>query len=212
MLNYAMILKGLREKKRLTQSGLADEYGTDQSTISRLETGASKEPLAELHDRIVQDARRHGLIPTATEGTLSALPSPNGAINGHAHRPRTVPIIGQVDAASDDNYISMVGPGRRIADAVFPNASKSMAAIAITGDALGAALHNWVAFFENVQAPITHDHVGKLCVVGLTNKRTVIKLVKYGERDGLYDLVSANHTIEAATIEWAAKVLLMAPQ
>lgn len=211
MLNYAMILKGLREKKGLTQSELADEYGTGQSTISRLETGASKEPTVELHDRIIQDARRHGIIAT-TEDRLNALPILNG-VNGHGHRPRNVPIVGYVDAATDDGSIRTVAPGR-LGDAVFPTASKSMVAVTIMGDSLGGPFDNWLAFYDDLRAPITPDLIGKLCVVGLANDRVAIKTVKYGKRDGSYSLIAANskHPIEAATIEWAAKVLLMTPR
>jgi hypothetical protein len=53
---------------------------------------------------------------------------------------------------------------------------------------------------------MTPDLIGQLCVVGLADRRTLVKQVQRGSDLGLYSLHSAEKPIADVTIEWAATV------
>jgi hypothetical protein len=58
----------------------------------------------------------------------------------------------------------------------------------------------------------TSDQIGRLCVVGLSDDRVLVKKIRRGS-DGLYDLLSNTEgPIRGVTIDWAARVRLMVPR
>ncbi len=91
--------------------------------------------------------------------------------------------------------------------------TESTVAVQIRGESMGAPLNNWIVYYDNVQRPITRALHDKLCVVGLSDGRVLIKLVKPSKVKGLYHLVPlVGDTIFDVPIEWAARVKTMRPR
>ena len=67
----------------------------------------------------------------------------------------------------------------------------------------------WYVFYDDVRRPVTPDLIGKLCVVGLSDDRVLIKKIMRNGKLGSFDLISNSDDeppIVGARIEWAAKV------
>lgn len=125
---------------------------------------------------------------------------------------KTVRIAGYVGASGEAFFY-------RLADDQFeyveppPGASAQTVAVEVRGTSLGAAFNSWLVFYRDIRSPVTPDLIGKLCVVGLSDDRILVKIVKH-ERDGSFTLLSntSEPPILNAGIEWAAKVTDMRPR
>ncbi len=119
-----------------------------------------------------------------------------------------VPIVGYVGAGSEAHYYAdaqNVGEYARMP----VNGSSASVAVEIRGTSLGPALDGWLAYYDDVRAPPTHDMMRRLCVVGLEDDRVLVKLLYPGTGAGLYNLHSntSEPIIENVAIRWAALVV-----
>lgn len=126
----------------------------------------------------------------------------------------TVPLVGYVGAGAATHYYE--GIAQENLDAVpapIDNTPKTVA-VEIRGVSLGTMFDRWLVYYDDVRRPVTHDLIGKLCVVGLDDGRVLVKKIRRSRgNDHVFDLLSETEPpIEGATILWAAKVKQLAPQ
>lgn len=128
-----------------------------------------------------------------------------------ADRPRTVQLVGYVGAGAEAHFFGDQGA---LDDVPAPEgATDETVAVEIRGDSLGALFDRWLVFYDDVHRPVTPDQVGRLCVVGLTDGRILIKQVKRARGGKHYHLLSNTEPpILDVEIEWAAKVINMVPR
>jgi hypothetical protein len=125
----------------------------------------------------------------------------------------TVPLVGHVGASSDDVYYA--GADDPAESVPMPSgASPETVAVEIRGDSLGAGFNGWLAFYDDVRAPLTPDLLGRLCVVSLTDGRVLIKIPRQapGKRFHLLPNAPGGEPILDAKVEWAAKVIHLTPK
>lgn len=125
--------------------------------------------------------------------------------------PRTVPLVGYVAAGAVAHFFSDQGEFDRVE---APDGSTTdTVAVEIRGDSLGSFFDEWLVFYDEVRAPVTPDLIGRLCVVGLADGRTMIKKIRRSKTPGLFHLESNTEgTITDVSIEWAARVKNMVPR
>ena len=123
-----------------------------------------------------------------------------------------VPLVGYVGAGAEASFFGDQGELDRVYGPEW--ASDSTVAVEVRGESLGALFDRWLVFYDDVHRPVTTDQIGKLCVVGLSDGRTLIKQIKKSRgRTGLYHLISNNDApILDVEVEWAAKVRSMEPR
>jgi DNA-binding XRE family transcriptional regulator len=126
-------------------------------------------------------------------------------------KPRTVELVGYVGAGAETHFFSDQG---KIDDVPAPEgASDETVAVEIRGESLGPLFDRWLVFYDDVRRPITQDLIGKLCVVGLSDGRILIKQIKKARGGKHYHLLSNTEPpILDVEIEWAAKVINMVPR
>lgn len=124
----------------------------------------------------------------------------------------TVPLVGYVGAGAEAHlFAEGQGP---FEDVSAPeDATDDTVAVEIRGDSLGSFFDRWLVYYDDVRRPVTSDLLGKLCVVGLADGRTLIKKIIRGQRRGLFTLNSQfEPPIYDAIVEWAARVKRMEPR
>ena len=117
-----------------------------------------------------------------------------------------VPVVGYVGAGAEA-HLYEVAQGDL--DEVDPprDGTESTVAVEIRGDSLGSFLNRWLVFYDNVRRAVTPDLIGELCVVGLEDGRILVKQVRRGSAEGLFNLLSTTEKpILDVAITWAAKV------
>lgn len=125
---------------------------------------------------------------------------------------KAVPVVGYVGAGSLAHYYGdSDDPGE---DAPMPqNGTPETVAVEIRGDSLGTLFSKWLVYYNEVRLPPTDDMMRKLCVVGLSDGRVLVKQMLKGSRPGRYHLVSQTEgVIEDAHVAWAAIVIAMSPR
>jgi hypothetical protein len=116
-----------------------------------------------------------------------------------------VPVIGYVGTGSAAHFYD-VPPFHLDEVTGPPAASESTATLEIRGDSLGPFFNRWYLSYDDLRRPTT-DLIGQLCVVGLADRRSLVKQVQRGCDLGLYNLHSATENpIVDVKIEWAATV------
>jgi hypothetical protein len=131
----------------------------------------------------------------------------SGNMAGHGG----IRVVGYVGAGGAEHRYDLQ---ERDLDLVSPplGATDKTVAVEIRGDSLGPALDHWLAFYDDVRAPITDDLIGHLCVVGLEDGRVLIKKLVRGKLPGTFDLVPAcGETIRNAKVAWGARVKSLSP-
>ena len=154
-------------------------------------------------DEAKKYARRFGVTPEWLLTGREPFPL------GEDMQPAKVRVVGYVGAGAEA-HIYDVAQGDL--DEVEPPmaANESTVAVEIRGNSLGSFFNRWLAFYDNVHQPVTHDLFGELCVVGLADGRVLIKLLQRSKAEGLYNLLSQTEPpIRDVAVEWAAKVLSM---
>lgn len=124
----------------------------------------------------------------------------------------TVPVVGYVSAGAE---AVLFGEGQGPFDDVPAPAfaSPETVAVEIRGESLGPFFNEWLVFYDDVRSPITPDLIGELCVVGLPDKRVLIKKIQNSRTEGLYHLLSQNEPpILDVPVDWAARVTGMQPR
>ncbi len=128
-------------------------------------------------------------------------------------RNKTVRVVGYVGASGEAVYY-------RFSDDQFeyveppPGATDQTVAVEVRGGSLGDAFKSWLVFYRDIRSPVTEDLYNALCVVGLSDDRILVKVIKR-ERSGSLTLLSNANVeppIENADIEWASKVTDMRPR
>jgi len=120
--------------------------------------------------------------------------------------PRQVPVVGYVGA----------GGAAHLYDVAFSHLDKitattgiagNTAAMELRGNSLGPYFNRWYVFYEDVRRPMTSDLIGRICVIGLADGRILVREVRRGRREGLYNLYSPTEKpITDANVEWATRV------
>ena len=66
----------------------------------------------------------------------------------------------------------------------------STVAVQIRGHSLGALFDNWLVFYDDIRNPPDDSLVGRMCVVGVSDGRVLIKALKRSPNTGLWNLLS----------------------
>lgn len=202
-MDYPRVLREMMQAGELNQTQLAKRLRTTQPTISRWLKGSK--PLVDQHERIVGEARRLRVLDE-TPPYEPELPDLSA--------PRTVPVVGYVGAGALAHFYA-ISQGDLDTVPAPDGATDSTVAVEIRGASLGALFDRWLVFYDDVRSPVTSDLLGKLCVVGLSDERVLIKKIQKGRKNGLFRLVAgsdAEPPIEDVPVEWAARVKNMVPR
>jgi hypothetical protein len=125
---------------------------------------------------------------------------------------RTAPVVGFVAAGSVAHlYAEAQGPLDHVT--APEDATDNTVAVEIRGDSLGAFFREWLVFYDDVRSPVTPDLHGKLCVVGLKDKRVLIKKLQPSRSPELFHLLSqTEEPLLDQAVAWAAAVTTMRPR
>jgi hypothetical protein len=120
--------------------------------------------------------------------------------------PPKVPVIGYVGAGSAAHFYDV--PPSHLDEVTGPaDANESTVALEIRGESLGPFFNRWYLFYDDLRRPMTPDLIGQLCVVGLPDRRALVKQVQRGSDLGLYNLHSATEKpVLDVKIEWGSTV------
>lgn len=123
-----------------------------------------------------------------------------------------VPIVGYVGAGAEAHfYAEAQGPIDYVESP--DGATESTVAVIVRGTSLGELFDSWLVFYDDVRSPVTNDLIGKLCVVGLTDGRVLVKKLQRSKSPGLYHLISNTEgAITDVGLDWAAMVTNMVPR
>ena len=137
---------------------------------------------------------------------------PPRLIGGGPLRPPKAPLIGYVGAGAVAHfYADGQGPFDDV-DAPL-NSRPSTVAVQIRGHSLGALFDNWLVFYDDIRNPPDDSLVGRMCVVGVSDGRVLIKALKRSPNTGLWNLLSNTKSpIYDVGLDWAAPVREMRPK
>jgi|SRR3569832_14057 len=187
------ILEKIQQQTGWNQSELAKRLKVTQPTVSRWYKGSK--PDLEQRDGILVLAKKLGIVPDARD-----------------FGDTMVPIVGFVGAGGTIVYSEGQGP---FGEAQMPpkNGTETTVAVVVRGDSMAGQLEDgWLVYYDNRRSAPTEELVGRLCVVGLTDGRILIKKLLPGRQNGKYDLYSTNAApMLDQQIDWAAKVTWIAP-
>ena len=121
-------------------------------------------------------------------------------------------MIGYVRAGSEAVILPLIG--EELDDVQPPFiANERTRALEIRGDSLGLTFNRWLVFFDDVRSPVSADMIGRLCVLGLSDGRVVVKQVQRGKTPGKFDLIpNQGEPICDVAIKWAARVRSLEPR
>ena len=122
---------------------------------------------------------------------------------------RTVRVIGHVAAGDaaffDDGHGEEVDPP--------PGATDKTVAAEVRGESLGPLFDNALIFYDEIFDPPHDGLAGKLCIVRLTDGRTLVKQIKRGQIPHSWTLMSnSGPPIYDQQVEWAARVIDIRPR
>lgn len=125
---------------------------------------------------------------------------------------RRVAVVGLVGAGSVATLFS-AGQGPFDEVEAPAHANDATVALAIDGVSLGPAFDKGIVFYDDVRSPVTPDLHGRLCIVGLTDGRVLVKILR-SANDGTFHLFSntMEEPILNAELEWAARVTDVRPR
>ena len=185
-------LKSLRIAHSLTHEAAAVAMGVSRGQFIKLERGERR--LNE--DYIERASRAFGV----TEADVISVQ-------------RQVPLVGRVGAGAAMNLHSEAHHEYEYVRAPDYGMTDKTVAVEITGDSLGELFDRWIIYYDNRSDPPTKDMLNKLCVLGLTDGRVLVKKLTEGAIKGRYTLKSNTEPpIYDAAIEWAAIVRQMSPR
>jgi transcriptional regulator with XRE-family HTH domain len=201
-MDYPEVLRAIMQAGKLNQAKLAKRLKVTQPTVSRWLRRLSK-PDHDQHMRIEAEAIKTGVTPPQSPNFEAEAPDERGA--------PTVKVVGYVGAGAAAHFYA-VAQGDLDEVPAPEGATAETVAVEIRGNSLGELFDRWLVFYDDVRRPVTSDLIGRLCVIGLSDDRVLVKKIRRG-RDGLYDLHSNNEDpIRDAVIEWAARVKNMVPR
>lgn len=125
--------------------------------------------------------------------------------------PDTVQLVGYVGAGAETHYFGQDSPLDDVP--AIPGMSDDTVAVEIRGESLGTFFDRWLVYYDRVERPVSADQVNRLCVVGLSDGRILIKKIQRSRAKGLFHLLSQTEPpILDVEIEWAARVKAMVPR
>lgn len=184
-------LKKLRNAKGWTLDQAAAKFGLSRGGYIKIER--SERGLGDKH---IQKAAKVHRVPA------------HEVFSG----PRTADVVGHVGAGGEVEYGEPLD-GERDTVECPTDAPEETVAVVIRGDSLGPGFNRWYALFARREDPIGRDSrlIGKLCVVGTADGRTLIKWVRNGAL--AFNLVSGTGAIEEnVVLTWAAEVVDLRPR
>lgn len=191
-------IKLLRQARGETQAEFGFVVGATQATVARWEGGS-----APKHDALVTLARLAGV---SVEDFLNT--------SMRSENLSEVQIVGYVGAGAAIYPFDDMAHGDGFGTVERPPFVKGKAvAVEVRGDSLiPVAEDGWRLIYAGEQTILEDEVLNNLCVVKLTDGRTLVKRVIRGSKPRRYHLVSTNAPlIEDAEIEWAAKVKAIIP-
>ncbi len=119
---------------------------------------------------------------------------------------RKVKLVGYVGAGSEAHYYGN-GDSPDVWLEAPASSTSDTVAVKVRGGFLGPGFKHWIVFYDEVRNPPTVDMFRKLCVVGLTDDRVLVKWLHPGSEQGRFHLVSNTEgMIENVEVKWAALV------
>lgn len=203
--NVPKLLRAMLDAGKLNQTELAQRLGKPitQPQVSRWLRG--QDPEGPNYNRIVALAEEMGVLTdTRSEDVAAALPE--------TQAPNRVRLVGYVGAGSEMHYYRLadeeyeeVPAPRRVTDRTV--------AVEIRGKSMGPAVSGWLVFYDDIHSEVSPALHGRLCVVGLSDDRILVKRIQ-SQGNGLFTLLSNSDEapIEDAQIEWAALVTSLEPR
>lgn len=193
-IDYQALVRTIQAKTGKNQSELAELLEVSQPTISRWINGTP--PELEHAERIATLARSLRLINRKQAAHMTA-----------------VPVVGYVGAGGTIAFNDGQGPFGE-ADMPPKEASSSLVAVTVRGDSMTGTLEDgWTVYYESRREPPDESLHSKLCIVGLTDGRVLIKTLYPGRKRGHFDLHSANAPpLLDQPVEWAARITWIAPK
>lgn len=193
-IDYPALVRAIQRKTGENQTKLAERIGVSQPTVSRWLGGTPP----ELHhaDAIDRVARSLRLGKYKGAGSVTS-----------------VPIVGYVGAGGTIDFTNSQGPFGE-ADMPPKDGSPSLVAVTVQGDSMSGALEDgWTVYYDNRRDPPDEALHAKLCIVGLSDGRVLIKKLYPGRKRGHYDLHSVNAPVLLdQPVEWAARITWIAPK
>ena len=186
-------LRTARKRAKLSLEQLAADIGMSVSQLSRIERGEREPRLAEVR-KIAEllGCEVSDLIDEAATGT--------------------VPVVGLVGAGAK---MSLFAEGQGEVDRVPApeGTTKNTVAVEIRGTSLGELFDRWLVYYDRVSDPPSEHLIGRLCVVGLSDGRILVKKLMNGQLPGRFNLISNTEApIYDQEVSWAAKVKQMSPR
>jgi transcriptional regulator with XRE-family HTH domain len=188
-------VKIARQNAGLSQSELARRIGIAPQAIQAIESGRVRQT-----KHILAMSRELDVSPEYLSGETVNLNF------------RT-PIIGIARAGTED-ILYEVGQSN-LGDTEPPEMSTDKTvALEVRGSSMGGRIEDGdLVFYEDRREPVTPDLYGKVCVIGCSDGRVLIKRIKAGSRPGLFHLVSYSAEPEFdVAVDWAARVTSIRPK
>lgn len=190
--DYQALVRAVQNKTRENQTELAVRFGVSQPTISRWLSG--NPPELEHAEIIKAVARNLKISGRQISGTVTS-----------------VSIVGYVGAGGSISFEDGQGP---FGEAEMPpkDGSSALVAVMVKGDSMSGMLEDgWTVYYDNRREQPDENLHSKLCIVGLTDGRVLIKKLYPGRKRGHYDLHSVNAPpLLDQPVEWAAKIAWIA--
>jgi hypothetical protein len=182
----------LSDRAASTRSGLpADAIGTIRKQVNK---GRQQGFRVETIDKLASGLRTTTQWLLREEGAefvgpeIESAQSPAGA--------RTVPLVGYVSSGAEVKFIPL--PAAELDRVAAPlGATGTTRGLEVRGDSLGEAFDRWLVFYDDERSAVIPDLIGKLCVIGLSDDRVLVRKIKRSEE---------------VDIHWAARVIDMRQQ
>ena len=201
--SLAARIRVLRKAMKLSQTGLAERIGVDQSNVSRWENGAEPD---DAHIRKL--AELAAVHPAALRYGGLAEPAP-------APRAASVAVVGYVGAgqevfAHDDHAL---GGGLEDVEAPEGVGADPIVAVRVRGESMHPMRDGWLLFYRRDQHGVPDACLNRLCIVKLAEDGPImVKEVRRGYRAHHFVLTSWNAPpLEDVRVDWAARVLSIRP-
>lgn len=195
MLKLKDRLRIARQNKGLSQSELARRIGVKPQAIQAIEAGKV-------------DKTKHAVAIAMELDVDPAYIS--GEIVNHIFR---TPIVGIARLGTEN--IEYTKDQENLGDTEPPEmATDKTVALEVRGSSMGGRIEDGdLVFFEDRREPVTPDLYGRVCVIGCSDGRVVIKRIKPGSKPGHFHLLSYSAEPEFdVAVDWAAKVTSIRPK
>lgn len=127
-----------------------------------------------------------------------------------------IAIVGRVGAGPEGSIQFTDSPGGLGHAPAPPGANDRTVAVEVSGNSMRPiAFDGWLVYYEDRKSGLTPEMLGQPCIIGLPSGHTVMKTPQSGSKAGLYDLESANPTIDTMRdqrVKWAALVTAIVPR